>query len=534
VRLKYSLIAFLISAAIQLAECAMQTIQGIVTDSVTGAGVPNVAVTLEGRDTYRATSGPDGTYRVKGVAEGQYRATFAATGYVAPDLKTRVTQAFRVSSVPSRLNVQLVPAAALSGRLIDPDDKPIGGAEVTLEVFGDIAAQAVTTEPVGGALPGLALAGASFTQSVTTSADGLFQFNGISPGSYRLHAAPPANLKPPASREGQALGWVRSFYRGAADANSAAEIGVAAGSKLTGQDIRLRPVPVYQLRGVVTTPAGAPAAGAQLRIAPDDEMRPREIAVRSNADGSFSFRTIHDGGWRLSASSKRAGKELKAFKWIHVAGRDTGPIAMRLGAPFTIHGTIEVPGNPESPGGCVVLAPEEGGQDSIQSCGGTREFTVANVFRRSFWIQPLNFPTFRMNDYYLASIAIGDRDTMGKAVELRPDSPPLRIVFKEGGGTLAGTVVNCGPATSVVAIPQEAALRQNIYYRLIRRASCGAGGRFRIPNMRPGSYYAFALEHDRPQPTEFTDLDQSLVSRATSVDIREAESQTVELRIISR
>jgi hypothetical protein len=200
---------------------------------------------------------------------------------------------------------------------------------------------------------------------------------------------------------------------------------------------------------------------------------------------------------------------------------------------FTVHGTIEVPGNPESPGGCIVLAPEEGGDDSIQSCGGTREFTVANVFRRSYWIQPLAFPTFRANDYYLASIAIGDRDVMGRAVELKPDSPPLHIVYREGGGTLRGAVADCGKAT-VVAIPQDAALRKNLYYRLIRRASCGDGGSFRIPNMRPGNYYAFALDHDRPQPNEFGELEQSLVTKAASVNIREGESQTVELHVIAR
>jgi len=493
-------------------------------DSVTGAGVPNASVTFEGRAVYRATTGTDGVFKIDEVAEGEYRATFAAAGYVAPDLKTRLTQAFRVSGVPSRLNVTLVPAGTVAGRVIDPDGKPVGGSEVTLEAYGGFTASSVTTEPVGGVGARLELVGSSFSQTVTSGADGAFRFSGISPGSYRLSADPPAGLKPPAPRAGQALGWVRAFFPD----SSSSEIDITAGLQLAGQDIHLRPVPVYQVRGVVRGPQGAPAARVQLRIVPDHGPRPREIATVSKADGTFFFSAVPDGGWRLAATTK----ELKAFKWVHVAGHDTERIALRLGAPFAVPGTIEVPGSPESPGGCIVLAPEEGGNDAPQSCGGTREFTIPNVFRRAYWIQPLAFPTFKNNDYYLASIALGERDAMGQAVELTPDSPPLHIVYKEGGGTLKGTVADCGRAT-VLVVPREAALRKNMFYRLIRRTSCSQSGGFQILNLRPGGYYAFALERYRAEPNEFEELDPAITTKAAIVEIRDAETQTVELKVLA-
>ncbi len=417
--------------------------------------------------------------------------------------------------------------------MIDRDDQPVASTEVTLEAFGGAVLQAVTTEPVGGARPGLALADTSFRQSVTAGPDGSFRFTGVSPGSYRLNALPPANLKTPIPREGKILGWTRTFYRSAPDANSATTIEVAAGSKLTGQDIRICAVPVYRVAGIVTTLAGRPAAGIRVRIEPDDEARPRAVTTVSKADGTFSFPAIRDGGWRLSASSKSGAKESRGFEWVHVAGRDVSRIAVRLGPPFAVRGTIQVPGNPESPGGCIVLAPDEGGPDSTPSCGATREFTVTNVFRRSYWVQPLAFPTFRENDYYLESITLGDRDILGQAVQLKPNSPALHIVYKEGGGTLKGVVADCEKAT-VIALPQEAALRKNMHYRFTRRASCGDGGSFRIRNVRPGSYFVFALEDDLPQPNEFQELDQSLTTKAKIVTIREGEIETLDLRVISR
>jgi hypothetical protein len=368
---------------------------------------------------------------------------------------------------------------------------------------------------------------------VKTGPDGAFQFSGISPGSYRLSADPPAGIKPAAPRAGQALGWVRVFFPDAVHEDSAGKIEITAGLKLAGQDIHLRPVPVYQVRGVVTGPQGGPAARVQLRILPDRGVRPKELAAVSRADGTFSFPAVPAGGWRLAASSKASAKELKAFKWVHVAGHDTDRISLRLGAPFTVHGTIEVPGSPESPGGCIVLAPEEGGIDAPQSCGGTREFTIANVFRRAYWIQPLAFPTFKNNDYYLASIALGERDAMGQAVELKADSPGLHIVYKEGGGALNGSVADCGRATIVVVIPREAALRKNMFYRLIRRTSCGEGGGYQILNMRPGGYYAFALDRYRPQPNEFEELDPALEAQAASIEIRDGETTTVDLKVLA-
>jgi hypothetical protein len=57
-------------------------IAGFVTDSATGAPVPQVAVRIEGTGL-GAVSGPDGRYTIAGVAAGEYRVTVRRVGYVA-------------------------------------------------------------------------------------------------------------------------------------------------------------------------------------------------------------------------------------------------------------------------------------------------------------------------------------------------------------------------------------------------------------------------------------------------------------------
>jgi len=492
---------------------ASQPVEGTVVDSVTGAGVPNATVTLErgGRILHRATCSPLGFWRIEGVEAGDYRSTFSAPGYVAPEMNTRVTRSFHIDAtvVTSvvKLDAKLMPAATLSGRVTDPDEKPVGGSEVNLTVSGSFVSQSMTTGP-----------------------DGMFRFNNVSPGSYLLDAQPPADRKPPPPRAGEDFGWVRTYYPNGSGPDLAVKIEVNAGWQMTGQDIHLHPVPVHHIRGIVTDEKGEPVPRAPVKLILDSDIHAKAIQNPAKEDGSFEFKGVHDGGWQLSSSSEVSGLKVKGSRWIRVAGHDIDRLDLHLTPPFTVQGTVEVPGDSDHPGGCVMLAPEEGGSgDDIPKpgCDGARNFSFADVYRRSYRIEPIVFPA---DTYYLASITMGGRDVLGQVVELQPGSLPVHIVYKETGGTLRGTVADCADAT-VVVVPQEAALRKSVYYRMIRRAACTDGGNFQILNLRPGHYYAYAFDHDRQQLHEFAEMDQSLVNRAVSVNIRDGETETIALRV---
>jgi hypothetical protein len=88
--------------------------------------------------------------------------------------------------------------------------------------------------------------------------------------------------------------------------------------------------------------------------------------------------------------------------------------------------------------------------------------------------------------YYADSILLGARDVMGQEVDLAEGAPPIRIVYKEGGGIVRGTVVD-GSWAMVVLIPE---LISPDYWRAVKSDE---QGRFEFANLRAGNYYAIAV-----------------------------------------
>jgi hypothetical protein len=131
---------------------------------------------------------------------------------------------------------------------------------------------------------------------------------------------------------------------------------------------------------------------------------------------------------------------------------------------------------------------------------------------------------------YLASIALGDRSVLGQFVELSSGSPPIRITYKSDGGGVRGTVKDCRSA-KVKLLPREVDLRDS---QLVRIAACDASGRFEILGIRPGSYYAWALDRAEFVEDFISRVDQSLINQAVSVQIRSGETGTLDLRVTDR
>ena len=508
---RFVLVLLALAAALGQQIVPGHVLEGTVTDSVTGAPISGavVIVSAAGKTAYRSTSDTNGSFRIDGVLDGDYRTDFSATGFVAPAMNSAVTRQVRMRGSNVRADVKLVPAGAVSGRVLDPDEQPVPGAEVTLQVAGSLVAQTVRTD-----------------------ATATFHFGRVSPGSYFLDALPPKELKAPKPVGGEIFGWMRTFYPNTPEKASAARIGVAAGGNLSGQNIRLRAVPVHRTGGVVFTDRGEPARNAKLTLVLDNEVPIRETYTFTAPDGSFAFPGIHDGGWRLSATAETEGKKTSAFSWLQVAGRSIDNIELHLASPFTVQATVELPGDPNKPGGCVVLAPEGGGSgDEVgQDCSGMRGLSFPKVFERSYRVFPIVPPP---GDYYLSSIKLGEQDVLGEAVDFRPGSPPIRVIYGSNGGVLKGRVEDCSGAT-VVAMPQEPALRSSVYFRLIRSAACADNGTYQIANLRPGTYYVFAFDQDSMKTADFTQLDQYFLNRAATARVREGETENADLKITPR
>jgi len=119
-------------------------------------------------------------------------------------------------------------------------------------------------------------------------------------------------------------------------------------------------------------------------------------------------------------------------------------------------------------------------------------------------------------------------------VNLQPGSPPIQVVYKSNAGTVGGTVVKPDDAAAdgaaAVLIP-EASL-DSLTPDFGRVCPSGPGGAFEIESVKPGSYYAFAVNHMEPGKFYDPQTARKIVSGAARVQVTEGSAVSVNLKVI--
>jgi hypothetical protein len=480
-----------------------QTIEGTATDALTGLPLPGVAIHLYktgGIPARETVSDSLGRFRIESLAEGGYYALVRKEGYSVSDANNTAGHHFHLSKDETvRLDARMAPLGSVSGRVLDTEDRPISSAGVRLkgvDAFGSFYA--------------------------TTDRSGAFTLKGVEPGTYVLIAQ---SSKGPRDEH---LAYATTYYPSVDFREGAAKIVVGPGAELFGEDIRLRTVPAWRLRGRLIAPTGDPAAGASTVNATSDSdssSEPETVAARTRADGSFEFPGQHRGRWYVTAVAPPAGA---AFCEVDVVDKDIDELEMRLAEPFTL--SIQVvrdppPAKTQSKIEMRVFLLGGGNRDVREgSIDAKGEFQMTRVMEGRYRIVPLLGDLVSMHSYYLASIRMAEREVLGETVELTAASPPITILYKADSGGVRGTVEDCGSAR-VVLVPQEPALQG--YSDFIGHSSCDAGGRFEISHLRPGEYYAYAFEQQPP----IQDLAVPLVNHAVRVTVRSGEFSAAALRV---
>jgi hypothetical protein len=512
---------------------ADHTIEGHVVDSVTGVGIPEVAVEIfrDFAKVYAHATDIQGRFRIEDVEEGSYTVFYKAPNYQpARDGGSQ----FKVvkGAGPVRLEAAMIQTGRVSGRVLDGAGKPVPKAIIQLDHEMDN----------GG-----------FRQVFDANESGEYSAV-VLPGTLTLAASAPSSWTPPepppdspgVTPDVQRLGWAQTFYPSVTSAELAAKIDVPAGGEVSKLDIKLAAVPVHRIRGVVLDLHGDPVPKLSVTLGAGGALGPPPLHPDPHADdGTFEFATVADGDWNLSTVTYKDGVRLWAHQKVQVKGRDLENIELRLTPPFSIQGKVvmEVPEGmpaPKPPSVMVdysdILAAladriNVGGVFNPDGKGG---FTATNLYPGSYEIQP-GFLSPTTGPYYLDSIRLGERDAL-ESVQIESGALPITITYKLNGGTVRGSVEACG-AGEVLLIPQDPALGRDGF---IHQTSCTQNGRFEIPAVRPGEYYAFALAVDAPAGVRrklhgfHPELDQNLINQSVRITVLANEATLADLRLIKQ
>jgi hypothetical protein len=513
------------------------TLEGVVTNPITRTGIAGVKVVLFGPlpngGVNEATTGDSGDYRFSGLPPGDYLSRFAKPGYFIPGENAAdagplgEAQRIKIGRDSLRLNREMIPLGALSGRVVAPDGKPAARAKVEAVALG---------EPV----------------TATADDDGRFLFDQLIPGTYKLLAKPPtAPARKQGSPDAVRVETVPTYYPSVADMTEAQPVEVRGALEQAGLEIHLQSVQVYRVRGIVVDDAGRPVKDAGVRLinaahrslfggflilppyrfllfggaAPWDD----EASFTTGADGKFEFPAVRSGDWRLLAEStgtdpvSRNDVTRTGHASVLVARHDSDDLEVRVSSPPSNKLVIDWGGLP---------AVAEGFIPMLRLMGvDTPETPVALTRNGSLRFPELNAGRYRMltmptlkDGYNVAAVWLGEREVTGLVVELNAASPPIRVVMNAEAGAIGGTVDN-GARAIVLVAPSDAGEQG-----MLLAVDCGEDGSFRIPGMPPGDYSVVA--YDRVGARNGSEVSiPAILAPAARARVEEGATATVRLNV---
>jgi hypothetical protein len=222
-----------------------------------------------------ADSGADGSFAFTGVEPGNYVLEAEARGFAPARGETGARVTAKAGPAAADAVLRLQAGRVLNGMVVDPDRRPIAGAEVFLR------------SPMRGGGISIALPGSVNTRApdAVTDSAGRFSLRGVEAGN---------GSRVSARASGYGLGWASG------DANAA--------------ELLIQLAPALSFGGTVLSPDGKPVAGIEVRLerVEDEEegFNFRSLfddhAATTDAGGRFLIDGLDPGVWAILARTDSA------------------------------------------------------------------------------------------------------------------------------------------------------------------------------------------------------------------------------------
>ena len=281
-----------------------------------------------------ALSGADGRYALSNLPPGSYQITITRTGFATQIYGQRrspegalvtVAAAQRVADV----DVALIAAGHIAGRILDEDGTPFAGATV----------EALVPRLEAGRDTLAAVA------SSVTDDRGEFRLYGLPPGQYYVSAADPAFRS--VASPGGALRYSATYHPGVPSADQARPVTVLDSGQTPPIEFRLRLVPPAKVSGQLVAFNARPLLGAAIVMSPihgEGVAAPPPGDASVFPDGRFSFGQVAPGRYQIRARGQTDsdGPALAAVFAIDVQGNDVERIRMTLQPGGVLAGKLTV------------------------------------------------------------------------------------------------------------------------------------------------------------------------------------------------
>ncbi len=374
------------------------------------------------------------------------------------------------------ITFELLPGAAVSGRVLDEEGDPIVGCFVQVRARKNAvwAGMNQAAEP--------------------TNENGEYRVWGIQPGKYivAVHCMRPvfqprplsAGPSPPPS-----IAYVPQFYPLTRDPQAAEVIDLAPGSDRSGVDFHLTVAPVYTVRGSLTS-TGVDWRNREdlsVNLLPLDPAMAALGASRAarfeRKLGTFEFQSVFPGSYTLLAYTQGGfGKRIGARQSIEVVDRPLEG-ALELRAAMDLTGTIEIEGERTfllSQIGLQVMpadhAPTPAPPLRVQEDG---TFTMQSVLP-GVW----RFQAYASGAVFIKSVWMGSQELTDRVLDTTAGpAGPLRILLSTKTATIRGTAT---PGQTIYLLSGDNTETFGL------QAEVNERGEFVLSGLAPGRYHIAA------------------------------------------
>jgi protocatechuate 3,4-dioxygenase beta subunit len=509
------------------------TIEGTVLDAKTGAPVAKARVMLlrtSGRNRTRlaTVSNSGGAFRIEDVPPGDYRlwaeknryshSSYGSKSPGRPGATVNVPAAGNLKE----MNIELTPAAVVTGRVTDADGEALANARVQTMSFRYINGERQLS-PAG--------------PSASTDDRGEYRIFGLPPGRYYLVATDRnqsrfRRIRGDSAPPGTTIPAV--YYPGSTDPSQATPIQLQIGEERTGVDFQLSESPAATVTGRVTGGSAESMGRVTVMLAPRNRnFLPSAGWTAAQVDrrtGAFEIRGVLPGSYDLRAMV-RGRDQLFAREPVEVGSDDVEGITLQLLPGSTATGVVAFDAElaeGEDPSRLAVdLRARERwyGGDRARVKDGAIEFN--NLAPGTYRLRVSGMP----RNAYLKSATLNGQDVLATGVTVPQGGlEGLQILIGLRGATVTGIVVDEDgdplPGATAVLLPDEGRQHRE---DLQKSVTTDQSGLFTFSGLPSGEYRLHAFGEIEDGAWTDPDFMEPYADSAETVEVDEGAQQVIEL-----
>jgi len=273
------------------------------------------------RSNYRGATDQDGNYRITNVRAGTYTIRPVAPSFALEDYVTNNEVVISEGETVEDINFSMVPGGVITGKISDPDGKPLVDEYVNV----------VPVDPA-------AFVSMRFEGNLHTDDRGIYRAFGLHPGKYKVFVGQTESLP------GERGSFHRqTFYPSVTDDSKATVIEVTEGGETTNIDIVVgRPVTTFKVSGrVLDAETGKPLVHIRYGVYQGSEHggSSRTGDDYTNANGEFRLENVLPGKYAVFVVPGDTGVRGDNVSF-EVVDRDVTDLVIKAGKAATVAGVV--------------------------------------------------------------------------------------------------------------------------------------------------------------------------------------------------